>query len=62
MTKKRKVKKPTKLVRIDHRTLIQVSADTNDEVARQMYVEKLEYSRTEHNRKAGHRKKGNVNH
>lgn len=61
MTKKRKPKVPMKLVRIDHRTLIQVSADTNDEVARQMYIDKLEAYRVGFNKKAGHRKKGNVN-
>lgn len=40
--KKRKKKEPTKLVRIDHKTEIEVSIDIPDDVARENYFQKLE--------------------
>ena len=43
MTKKRQIPKGKKLVRIDHKTEIEVSIDIPDDVARERYLEKLEF-------------------
>lgn len=46
-----------KLVRIDQKTVIEVPADTNDEVARQIYMERLDHSHKSVNEKNRRRKK-----
>jgi len=46
MKKRYKPKPGTKAVRIDHRTVIEVSVDKPDEQAIEEYLEKLEHSRT----------------
>lgn len=57
MTKKKAKKVPMKLVRIDRKTLIEVTADTNDEVARQRYIERLDHSHQSVSLKNQRRKK-----
>jgi len=48
MRKRRKVLKPkkgTKLVRVDHKTLIEVSVDRSDEDAIKEFLEKIELNK-----------------
>jgi len=46
MKKKQKIKKNMRLVRIDHRTVIEVDENKSDEEAILAYTERLEHSRS----------------